>query len=45
MIKGLKASGTNKTDIVISNSDAQRVLAAAKNLNFMEQCKVMIILD
>jgi hypothetical protein len=45
MVKGLKASGTNKTDIVISNPDAQRVLAAAKNMNFMEQCKVMIILD
>ena len=45
LIKGMKASGTNKTDLVISNSDAQRVLAAAKNMNFMEQCKVMIILD
>lgn len=45
MVKGIKASGTNQSDIVISNSDAQRVLAAAKNMNFMEQCKVMIILD
>jgi len=45
MVKAVKASGANKTDVVISNADAQRVLAAAKNLNFMEQCKVMIILD
>jgi hypothetical protein len=45
MVKGMKATGTNRTDIVISNSDAQRVLAAAKNLNFMEQCKVMFILE
>lgn len=45
MVKGMKASGTNRSDIVISNSDAQRVLAAAKNLNFMEQCKVMFILE
>jgi hypothetical protein len=45
IIKGLKATGTNRADIVISNSDAQRVLAAAKNLNFMEKCQVMIILD
>ncbi len=45
VVKGLKASGANRTDIVISNSDAQRVLAAAKNLNFMEQCKVMFILE
>lgn len=45
VVKGMKASGTNRTDIVISNADAQRVLAAAKNMNFMEQCKVMFILE
>jgi hypothetical protein len=45
VVKGLKASGTNSTDIVISNADAQKILAAAQNLNFMEQCKVMVILD
>ena len=45
IIKGLKASGTNRADVVISNSDAQRVLAAAKNMNFMEQCKVMMVLE
>ena len=45
VIKGIKVSGTNKTDVVISNNDAQNVLNAGKNLNFMEQCKVMIILD
>jgi hypothetical protein len=45
IITGIKASGTNRTDVVITNPDAQMVIAAAKNLNFMEQCKVMIILD
>jgi len=45
IIKGIKSSGANRADLVISNSDAQMVLAAAKNLNFMEQCKVMIILE
>lgn len=45
VVKGIKASGTNKSDVVISTSDAQQVLNAAKNLNFMEQCKVMVILD
>ena len=45
IVKGIKASGTNSTDIVISNTDAQNVLSAARNLNFMEQCKVMVILD
>jgi hypothetical protein len=45
IVKGIKASGTNQSDIVISNADAQNVLAAAQNLNFMEQCKVMFIVD
>ncbi|MGD9487071.1 MAG: LPP20 family lipoprotein [Calditrichaceae bacterium] len=45
IVKGLKVSGSNKADVVISNSDAANIMAAAKNLNFMEQCKVMIILD
>jgi len=45
IINGIKAAGTNRTDVVITNPDAQMVIAAAKNLNFMEQCKVMIILD
>jgi hypothetical protein len=45
VVKGLKVSGSNKTDVVVSNNDAQHVLNAGKNLNFMEQCKVMIILD
>lgn len=45
ILTGIKAAGTNRTDVVITNPDAQMVIAAAKNLNFMEQCKVMIILD
>jgi hypothetical protein len=45
VVKGVDASGSNKSDVVISNSDASNISAAARNLNFMEQCKVMIILD
>jgi len=45
VVKAVSSSGANNNDVVISNADAQRVVAAAKNLNFMEQCKVMIILD
>ncbi len=45
IVKALSVSGTNKTDIVVSNADAANILAAGKNLNFMEQCKVMFILD
>lgn len=45
VIKAVKVSGTNQSDVVISNADAANVQAAGKNLNFMEQCKVMFILD
>lgn len=45
IVKAVSAAGSNQSDIVISDSDAQRIVAAAKNMNFMEQCKVMVILD
>lgn len=45
VIKAVRVEGTNQSDVVISNADAANIQAAAKNLNFMEQCKVMFILD
>jgi hypothetical protein len=45
VVKALRVSGTNQADVVISNADAANIQAAGKNLNFMEQCKVMFILD
>ncbi len=45
IVKGIKASGPNKTDIVISNSDALKIHNAAANMNFLQHCKVMFILD
>ena len=45
VVKALRVEGANKTDVVISNNDAQMIRGAAANMNFLEQCKVMIILD
>lgn len=45
VIKALRVEGTNKTDVIISNIDAASIQYAAQNQNFMEQCKVMFILD
>jgi hypothetical protein len=45
VVRAIKTSGTNNCDVIVSSNDAQRILAAAKNLNFMEQCKVMFILQ
>jgi len=44
-IKALKASGKNSTDIVISNDDAREVRAAAKNLKFLSECRVLFVVD
>lgn len=45
VFKALRATGQNKTDIVVSNQDAEVIRSAAANLNFLQQCKVMIVLD
>lgn len=45
VVKAIDVSGTNKCDVVISNADAQRIRAAGQNLNFLQQCKVMFVLD
>jgi len=44
-IKGLKAVGPGKSNIVINNADAQMIRAAAENLAFLKKCRVMIVLD
>lgn len=44
-VKGVKAQGAGKSDIIISNADAAALRAAADNLAFMKKCRVMIVLD
>jgi hypothetical protein len=44
-VKGVKADGPGKCDIVISNADAERIRASADNLSFLKKCRVMIVLD
>ena len=45
VIKGMQASGPNKTDIVISNADAAMIHQASANQNFLDKCKVMFIVN
>lgn len=45
VIKGLKAAGANKSDVTISNADAQRLQQATQYQNFLENCRVMFLLD
>lgn len=43
VIKALKAA--NNSDVVISDQDAMTLLAAAKNQKFLEQCKVLFVVN
>lgn len=45
IIKGLQASGPNKTDVVISAAEASMIHQAAANQNFLDKCKVMFIVN
>jgi hypothetical protein len=44
-VKAVRTSGAGKSDIIISNADAQKVRSSAESASFMKQCKVIIVLD
>lgn len=43
--KGLRVEGPNHADVVISDSDAQKLHSMKDNLSFLEKCRVIIVLD
>ena len=45
ILKGLRTSGAGGTDIVVSNTDANRLRSAFENLAFLRQCRVVIVMD
>ena len=45
LVKAVRASGENLTDIIISNKDAEEIRSAAKNLKFLSECRVVLVLD
>ena len=44
-VKGIKTEGPGKSDIIISNADAEKIRGASDNLLFLKKCRVMIVLD
>jgi len=44
-VKAIKASGTNNCDLVVSTADADEIRSSAKNLKFLQQCRVIIVVD
>lgn len=45
VVKGLHTLPNRDCDIVISNADAARLRDVSENLNFLKQCRVIIIVD
>jgi hypothetical protein len=45
VVKGIRATGSNKADVVVSAADAAAIQNTAANMNFLDKCKVMFILD
>jgi hypothetical protein len=44
-VKAIKASGANSCDVVISSGDANAIRSSAKNLKFLQECRVIIVVD
>lgn len=44
-LKGIKAEGAGKADIVISSKDADMIRTVTENLAFLKKCRVMVVLD
>jgi len=44
-VKVIRSSGAGKSDLIISNADAQQIRSAGENMTFMKKCRVMIVLD
>lgn len=44
-VKGIRAAGSNKADVVISEGNAAELLGLASNMNFLRKCQVMILVD
>jgi hypothetical protein len=44
-VKAISAEGASMTEFKISNDDAKQIRSAKDNLNFLQKCRVMIVLD
>jgi hypothetical protein len=44
-LKGIKTEGPGRSDIVISNADAEMLRVSADYTSFLKKCRVMIVLD
>ena len=45
VVKGVGTSGTNRTDITISNADVSKIDVANRNYKVLNDCRVLILID
>jgi hypothetical protein len=45
VVKGLRTLDTGHSDIVISNTDAAKLLSSSEHLSFLKECRVLIVVD
>ncbi|MFO8085600.1 MAG: hypothetical protein R6U27_14935 [Desulfobacterales bacterium] len=45
VVHGIRTHDTGFSDIVISNAEASKIRSSSKNITFLKQCRVVIVLD
>jgi hypothetical protein len=45
VVKGLRTSEAGHSDIIISNTDAAKLLSSSEHLSFLKECRVLIVVD
>ena len=43
VIKAMKVTGANNGDLIVSHEDARKIRELAKNINFLDHAKVLIV--
>ena len=45
VLRGASASGTAKTDVIISNTDAGKLVSAGRSAGLLQDCRIMFVLN
>jgi len=45
VLRGASASGTAKTDVIISNTDAEKLVSAGRSAGLLQDCRIMFVLN
>ena len=45
VLRGASASGTAKTDVIISNADAGKLVSAGRSAGLLQDCRIMFVLN